>query len=94
MDFKEGVNSSHDLEEKLIDIGVEVLRNESLDIFYNENKITLIGFDDPDFYNNTYKINGTKIDGLEKFVNILEEDKFNILLSHRPELFRVYDKDT
>lgn len=81
----------HDLEEKLIDIGVKVLRNESLDIFYNENKIALSGFDDPDFYNNTYKINGTQIEGLEKFIDILEENKFNILLAHRPELFHIYE---
>ncbi|GAA0178568.1 metallophosphoesterase [Clostridium sediminicola] len=80
-----------DLEEKLIALGVKVLRNESIDIFHNENRIALTGIDDPDFQNNSYNINDTEIEGWDTFIDGLEENKFNILLSHRPELFSNYD---
>ncbi len=67
-------------------LGVNVLRNKSEIIELNGEKITVLGIDDPYFFDesdNEYI--------LSKTINELKQNNsFEILLSHRPEYFSVY----
>ncbi|HEO8419387.1 TPA: metallophosphoesterase [Yersinia enterocolitica] len=73
------------LEEKLLEDGVYVLRNEQTLVNIGEETINLIGVDDPTF-----------LSGEEELAEIVDslshEEHFNLLLSHRPELFSLYEK--
>ncbi|MFC4024338.1 metallophosphoesterase [Oceanobacillus longus] len=80
------------LEDKLIDMGVNVMRNSHIAIQKGGDEIYLIGIDDPstgaDESYAEYSIAEAAIeDSLEGLVN---KDSFKILLSHRPELFSLY----
>lgn len=79
------------LEKKLKEKGVTVLRNESVILKKGNEEISLLGVDDPAFsttgYGEDYKDNKIIGDEIEK---IKKADNFNILLSHRPELFNLY----
>lgn len=83
------------LEKKLNENGVIVLRNESIILRKGHEEISILGVDDPAFsttgYGEDYKDNKIIEDEIEK---IKKADGFNILLSHRPELFNLYrEKD-
>jgi hypothetical protein len=73
--------------EKIEELGVIVLDDESVELEKNIGKITLIGMNDPAFY----------YENVTAFNNKLKElntgENFTILLSHRPELFDVYTED-
>ncbi|MBM7619678.1 putative MPP superfamily phosphohydrolase [Bacillus tianshenii] len=80
------------LEESLLDIGVKVMRNTADSITLGNESIQIIGIDDP-------ALAGDGIDERsiteEAIINAMEgvgEGRFNILLSHRPELFSLYSK--
>lgn len=79
------------LEKKLNENGVIVLRNESIILRKGYEEISILGVDDPAFsttgYGEDYKDNKIIEDEIEK---IKKADSFNILLSHRPELFNLY----
>lgn len=89
------VNGNHEsrlseykeFENSLINIGVTVLRNESIELKRNNDKITITGIEDPAFYS----INHSE-EIIKDLLNNIECDHsyFNILLSHRPEAFEVY----
>lgn len=68
--------------EKMKDIGVVVLEDESVEFTKNNSKINIIGVNDPSYYGRKNMIRS--IDKLVK------PEKFNILLSHRPEYFEEY----
>lgn len=74
----------------LSNLGVTVLRNESVLLEKNDETISLLGIDDPSF--KTDYLFGEE----EKLINdiLLEQMKqvvgYTILISHRPELFDVY----
>ena len=74
-----------DLEEKLRKAGVYILRNEQALVKIKEETVNLIGVDDPTF-----------LSGEEELSEIIDshrsEEHFNLLLSHRPELFSLYEK--
>ncbi|WP_078556701.1 metallophosphoesterase [Bacillus alkalicellulosilyticus] len=78
------------LEDKLKDIGVQVLRNEVQDIFVGTDNIQIIGVDDPANVGESaferVKLEENIVDAMQE----IEEDSFQILLSHRPELFSLY----
>lgn len=83
----------HSLEHKLLDAGVRVLRNESEIIPLGDGAIRLVGIDDPSFNNrggrNSDKINNN----LElAYEGLNSPEAYTILLSHRPELFAVYEQ--
>ncbi|GAA0724604.1 metallophosphoesterase [Clostridium malenominatum] len=83
------------LEKKLNENGVIVLRNESIILRKGHEEISILGVDDPAFsttgYGEDYKGNKIIEDEIEK---IKKAGSFNILLSHRPELFNLYrEKD-
>jgi len=74
------------LKDELTDKGVKVLENESADLERNGDFITLIGADDPDFFEKAgeYAFTSTVADLAEK------SEHYTILLSHRPEYFDCY----
>ena len=82
----------HDLEQKLIEQGVKILRNDSAKIKRDEDEIQLIGIDDPSFSDNMPNADDSSIAtrALETVLAKGNQSTFNILLSHRPELFSTY----
>lgn len=70
-------------------LGVEVLENESLKLQKDDDEVILIGVNDPKFM--TRKIEEEK-EAMERCLEGLVSDgeDYQILLSHRPELFEVY----
>ncbi|WHY79890.1 metallophosphoesterase [Neobacillus sp. WH10] len=79
------------LEDKLNNIGVQVMRNSAEEITNGTDKIQIIGIDDPANLKESYSEKATtekniinSLEGLE------EEDNFQILLAHRPEMFSLY----
>ena len=82
-----------ELEKRMRDTGVNVLRNETVIIDRDGEQMAVLGIDDPRFVIAT--------DRVKKMERILEEtmtelkedvpeDSFMLLLSHRPELFNLY----
>lgn len=70
-------------EKRLREMGVNVLRNESVTLQHEGDTINLIGIDDP-------LITGTA-EALQTAWRTMEStDQYTILLSHRPELFPLY----
>jgi predicted MPP superfamily phosphohydrolase len=64
------------------------------DKYYKINKgndsIYIVGFDDPRKYSNEYKEYKQFEIKFKDVMNEIKDDKFKILLSHRPELFSLY----
>lgn len=80
-----------ELEEVLIKHDVIILDNESITVQKNDAKMQLIGVNDPSFHSESNLLNEQS----SKLENQLQElisssDVYNILLSHRPELFDIY----
>lgn len=74
------------IEESLIDAGVHILDNIAVGITKGKSTIYIMGLADPDFLTSNY-FDGTNISKMTKQLNQWSTDeKFNILLSHRPEL--------
>lgn len=76
------------------DLGVIRLSNEKVQLTFGEEKVTLLGVDDPDSrLNRSAKVN------LTEFIDTAvegAEDGYKVLLSHRPEhakLYSTYDID-
>lgn len=82
----------HDLEQKLIEQGVKILRNDSVKIKRAEDEIHLVGIDDPSFNDDMPYADDSSIATreIEKALAKSNQSTFNILLSHRPELFSTY----
>lgn len=77
-----------ELEERLKDMGVTVLHDESVELTENGAVIRLVGLDDPDFAPADV-LTGERLDKIKReYLN--PEGEFTILLSHRPELFEEY----
>lgn len=75
-----------DLKNKIIDIGVIVLEDESVILENNGDKVKIIGMNDlGDGYDDYDK----KVFE-EKLKELNNEDMYSILLSHRPEIFDLY----
>ena len=81
------------LEKQLNNIGVHVMRNTSEEMTIETDSIQIIGIDDPA---NVKESNGERSKTEENIVksmqNIKENDDFQILLSHRPELLSLYSE--
>lgn len=76
-------------EKKLVDLGVRVLRNESVTLARGDKTITLVGIDDPEFTNVQYEGGIGETLRLPD-LSLLMGDGTNILLAHRPEYFEEY----
>jgi predicted MPP superfamily phosphohydrolase len=74
------------LEDKLIQLGVKVLRNTHETITKGSNEISIIGIDDPAISNE----NGIIERELQQTLEKVEPESFKVLLSHRPEYFSIY----
>lgn len=84
------VSEYDELQEGLNKLGVTVLENSKTELVVSEEKITLIGVDDPSFhtdylFGDDESVMKSKLDELTS-----ENDGYTILLSHRPELFEAY----
>ena len=80
------------IKQSLIEAGVTVLDNDRSDIKRGENTIKLLGVSDPDFLTSSYleETNASLLEETLKGWATEENESFNVLLSHRPELFDVY----
>lgn len=74
------------LEKKLSKLGVKVMRNTSESLTRGEDRIFIVGVDDPDSGMTAGQTNSV----LKETGNL---KGFKILLSHRPELFSFYSKN-
>ncbi|AZQ47717.1 metallophosphoesterase [Bacillus albus] len=80
----------NDLEKELKNYHVTVLRNEHVTIQKGQQKINLLGIDDPEFVTgNNDEVKGVK-DEISKAKFGMPPDTYNVLLSHRPELLAKY----
>ena len=81
------------LEDKLKDTGVQVMRNTVEEIIIGNDKIQMIGIDDPAKVNESYAERAIAEEDITNSIKGLEEGvDFKILLSHRPELFSLYSQ--
>lgn len=81
------------LEKKLLDAGVHVLRNANDTIKLGDGVVRLVGVDDPIFN----KTEDGDVDKINRHLQLAYEgldnpDAYTILLSHRPELFSIYEQ--
>lgn len=84
------ISEYNELKSGLTELGVNILENERISLEKNGEMIALVGVDDPSFesdalFNEDGAVIRTHLQSLTK-----ENDKFTLLLSHRPELFDVY----
>ena len=76
------------LKKGLIERGVTVLENEKVEITLSGVSITIAGVVDPDFWMEYALDDAAIMTG--KLDELICEDTYTILLSHRPELFELY----
>lgn len=75
---------------KLLNSGVKILDDNKVTLTKDQETIEILGLSDPDFLTYNY-MERTKVSELEKQLTYLSDDAiFQILLSHRPELFDIY----
>ncbi|MDD4568858.1 MAG: metallophosphoesterase [Tepidanaerobacteraceae bacterium] len=75
---------------KLLSCGVQILDDNKVKLIKGQGKIEILGLSDPDFLT-SYYIDGTNSSRLKEHLKGLSDDSvFQILLSHRPELFDLY----
>ncbi len=75
---------------KLKNAGVQVLDNTKAKIIKGKDTIEILGLSDPDFLTSSY-MDGTNVSNLKEVLkNLGDPSVFQILLSHRPELFDLY----
>ncbi|WP_055666753.1 metallophosphoesterase [Desnuesiella massiliensis] len=83
------------LERKLKEREVNVLRNNKLTVSKGGDYINILGVDDPAFNTKDYSEAYKDFEITKNVLKSMEYDKereFNILLSHRPELFDIYEE--
>ncbi|SNR91513.1 hypothetical protein SAMN05446037_1001392 [Anaerovirgula multivorans] len=78
------------ISQKLLSYGVQILDDNKVKLMKGEARIEILGLSDPDFLTFDY-MDGTNSSKLEEHLARLSDDSvFQILLSHRPELFDLY----
>ncbi len=88
-EIRSDANTYFEFLDKLTEIGVTVLKDESTYIERNSEKIQVIGLNDASNYKANYNDN-YKEEIVEAINNLDDENCFSILLSHHPELFPEY----
>lgn len=78
------------LEKELKKYDVNVLRNEYVGIQKGEQEINLLGIDDPEFVTGNRDEGNIIIDEIKKAKIEMQPDRYNVLLSHRPEFLTEY----
>lgn len=88
------VKQYSDFEDKLKQLNVNILNNESITIKQGEAFIELIGLQDTSFYISKAMVPEKKNIVNEKISNLVHNNGiYKILLCHRPELFECYVKN-
>lgn len=78
---------------KLLSCGVQILDDNKVKLIKGKGKIEILGVSDPDFLTSDY-MDGTDSSKMKEHLKGLSDDSvFQILLSHRPELFDLYAKE-
>lgn len=78
------------IKQQLNDVGVYIMDDTALDLSIGSSTIQLLGLSDPDFFTSDY-LEGTDTSNLEEQLEQWSDsDKFQLLLTHRPELFDLY----
>ncbi|HHX59522.1 MAG TPA: metallophosphoesterase [Epulopiscium sp.] len=78
------------ISKQLRNVGVHVLDDTKAEIVKGKGTLEILGLSDPDFLTSSY-IDGTNLSHLkETLINLGDDSVFQILLSHRPELFDLY----
>lgn len=80
------------LEKELLEIGVIVMRNTADVITLGNDSIQIIGIDDPALAGEGMDERSITEEAIKNLMEEVEEGRFNILLSHRPELFSLYSE--
>lgn len=75
-----------EIKDRLSSLGVVILDDRKTEIIKDKEKIEIIGLADPAFSTNTFKLE-------EKLKSMSEDSVFQILLCHRPELFKIYIRE-
>ena len=89
---------NNEFKKSLIDIGVDIINNETRTITYNGDTINLVGIQDPStlYKDSRFEECNSSRERVEKELEIVSENldsnKFSILLSHRPEYLDLYSK--
>ncbi|MDA2383662.1 metallophosphoesterase [Bacillus cereus] len=81
------------LEKELKKYDVNVLRNEHVGIRKGEQEINLLGIDDPEFVTGNRDEGNIIIDEIKKAKIEMQPDRYNVLLSHRPEFIMEYTNE-
>lgn len=79
-----------ELEQQLRENGAIVLRNESIVLKKGLGQIVIGGIDDPNLPNSNVKENEIVQNRIDNAIKHHSQDKYRILLSHRPEKFPIY----
>lgn len=75
---------------RLLDYGVKILDDNKVALKEGKHEIEILGLSDPDFLTSNY-LESTDLSKLKEELSKLSDDStFQILLSHRPELFDLY----
>ncbi len=77
-----------ELKTSLENVGVTILQDEAIELYYGDKCIQLIGLNDPDFSERDSFLSESILETKLSQMNI--RDGFTMLLSHRPECFNVY----
>jgi len=73
--------------------GVQILDDTKATLTRGKGKIEILGLSDPDFLTYSY-LDGTNTSKLREHIKRLsDDDMFQILLCHRPELFDIYEEE-
>ena len=78
------------LESSLNDLGVRVLRNEHDVVDKGNDKMYIVGIDDPAHGSKSLTERERTEDVIVESIEGIEKDSFTILLSHRPEMLDLY----
>ena len=81
------ISDYNHLKSGLLELGVIVLENDKFEIEDDGEKILVIGVQDPSFETNSDDAVSVMQRNLQQ---LTEEESYTILLSHRPELMKVY----
>ncbi|MDA1763462.1 metallophosphoesterase [Bacillus cereus] len=81
------------LEKELKKYGVIILRNEHVSIRKGGQEINLLGIDDPEFVTGNRDEGNIIINEIKKAKIEMQPDRYNVLLSHRPEFIKEYTNE-
>ena len=82
-------NEYDNLKSQMIELGVKILENEAQEIQLNNSTINILGINDPSFYKESDILDSKIVKNNMENIQY-NEDNFTILLSHRPEVFKIY----